>query len=72
MDVKITMSYATPEEEWTYLSTKYPTGFYKHNDKLWWFTLVVENTEDEGRNLELTWFKAPKVSLMDMNGNELQ
>ena len=58
MEVKITVNYHTPELEFTYLSTKYPTGFYKHNDELWWFTLVVENTEDGGRDLELTWFKA--------------
>ncbi len=58
MDIKITMDYATPELEFTYLSTKYPTGYYKHSDGAWWFTLIVEiETIGESSKVKLVWFK---------------
>ena len=56
MEVDITVNYHTPEEEFTNLSTKYPTGFYKDSDNTWWFTLIVK-IEGEPSKVKLVWFK---------------
>ena len=58
MEVDITVNYHTPEDEFTYLSTKYPTGYYKESDGAWWFTLIVEiETVGESSKVTLVWFK---------------
>ena len=50
MEVDLTINYHTPEDEFTMLSKKYPTGHYKESDGTWWFTLIIDD-------VKLVWFK---------------